>query len=256
MLLHLREYLRPTSLAEAAALLRRAESRTALLAGGTELTGRMDDQTQAVVDLATLGLNQIETGPASITLGAMVTLKQLAAHPAITGLASGMLARAAIQAAPATIRAAATIGGTLAGEKGGDEIPTVLLALGARVSLVSSESVEVPLERFLAERAQLLDGAIIVSVTIPTTAARGSFHFVSRSPADRALLCAAAAGDRYAMRVAIGGYLSAPRLLGDDLTLPDGEPITDFRASAEYRTWVAPVLARRAALDAAGGESV
>lgn len=251
MLLHLREYLRPTSLAEASALLRRAETRTALLAGGTELAGRKDEQLEAVIDLAPLGLNRMEATDSAITVGAMVTLKQLTADPAVAGLASGLLVKAVTQAAPATIRAAATLGGTLAGEKGGDEIPTALLALGARVSLVGTESVEVPLERFLAHREQLLGGAIIVSVTLPVTEARGSFHFVSRSPADRAILCAAAVGGR----VALGGYLPRPCLLGDDLQLPAGPAVTDFRASAEYRTWVAPVLARRAAFDAAGGES-
>lgn len=266
MLLNLREYLRPASLTEAVALLSRAEIRTAPLAGGTELAGRMDDQLEAVVDLSPLGLNRLETGPRSLRLGAMVTLKQLVTDPAVTQLASGLLARAAAQAAPATIRAAATLGGTLAGEKGGLEIPTALLALDARVTLAGAAPLELPLAAFFAQRDRLLNGTLIVSVTIPTPSAlRGAFHFVSRSPADRAILCAAAVtgaeagagtgGGAPPVRVALGGYLEQPVLLSSPDALPPGQPVTDFRASAEYRGWVAPVLARRAAAEAMGGES-
>ena len=218
MLANLRAYHRPVTVVEAIGLLREG---AALLGGGTELLGLDDDRLEAVIDLAPLSLDYIRVADEVVRIGAMTTLKRLADDEAVQGLAGGILGRAIRQAAPATIRAAATLGGTLAGSKGGEEIPTVLLALGARVSLATPDPVEMPLALMLANKADALAGAIITEVTVPLTAAGGGFAFVSRTPADRALLCAAAVGDR--------------------VIVSDGRMVSE-----EYRREVAPVLVRRA----------
>jgi carbon-monoxide dehydrogenase medium subunit len=243
LLVNLRAYHRPRTPAEAVALLR--EGRTALLGGGTELFGLDDDTVESVIDLAPLGLDFILAHGGEVRIGAMTTLKRLAEAPEVATLAGGILARAICQAAPATIRAAATVGGTLAGNKGGEEIPTVLLALGARVTLAAPEPIKMPFELFLSAKADHLAGALITEVTVPCTDQRAGFAFVSRTPADRAIVCAAAAG----ARVAVGGMGPHPVLGWSDAAT---QAISDHRASAEYRRWVAPALVRRALAEARG----
>jgi CO/xanthine dehydrogenase FAD-binding subunit len=255
LLLNLREYHRPTSTAEAVGLLRRGAGRTAVLAGGTELAGCHDGAIESVVDLRHLPLAAIATGPDGVvTVGAMVTLKQLASTPVLQSPAGSILARAAERAAPATIRAAATLGGTLASRKGGDEVPTVLLALGAAVCLEGDSGPQAfPLAEFLARREELLEGALITGVQLPhRPGARGGFALVSRTPADRAIVCAAAVVTTDESTVAVGGLAPHPRLLGD---IARWEVVSDHRGSAEYRRWVAPVLVKRALNEANGGNA-
>lgn len=260
MLLNLREYHRPRDLSEAAALLKRTERRTRVLAGGTELVGSRDTLTEAVVDLSLIGLAGVEAGAAELRIGAMTTLNTLAASPAIRQLAGGILARALEVSAPATIRAAATIGGTMASERSGADLPTVLLALGAWVKLANPDTLEVSLAEFLARRDALLNGAILTGVTISVNpGARGGLARVSRSPADRSIALACAVAENGLARVALGGVARYPRLLPQGVrpeqvahVLEDWEVQADFRGSAEYRRWVAPVLVARALKEAGG----
>ncbi|HYG59018.1 MAG TPA: FAD binding domain-containing protein [Symbiobacteriaceae bacterium] len=234
----LRDYLRPDSLTEAVNLLRQGEGRTALLAGGTELVGRRDQPVDALVDLRRLVPETMTTHGGTVAIGAMTTL-----HDLFTKLKGSLLARAAALAAPATIRAAATLGGTLAGEKGGLEVPTALLAMGATVILATPTLREVPLGAFLANKAATLQGSIITEIRISTTKP-GGLARVSRTPADRAIIIAAAVVDGPAHRVAVGGLAPYPRLA--DPALDRWEAMNDHLGSAEYRRWVAPVLVRRA----------
>jgi carbon-monoxide dehydrogenase medium subunit len=250
VLVNLREYHRPRSVAEAVWMIRGGRGQTAVLAGGTELVGRDDAELQVVVDLKGLGLKGMIEEDETIRVGAMTTLAELADREAAGTFAGGILARAIRQAAPATIRAAATIGGTLAGEKGGDEIPTALLALGATVILAEPEPREMPLGAFLANRAALMDRAVITHVVIPREDLRGGIAWVSRSPGDRAIVVAAAtANSRGQRRVAVGGL--APYARAVDPGLQVWPIASDHRAGAEYRRQVAPVLIRRA-LEEAG----
>lgn len=285
----LQEYHRPQSIAQALELLSRPEVPTAVLAGGTELNGRTDLELAAVVDLAGLGLDQLEVSAGGLRVGAMVTLQTLTEAPEVQPYATGLLGQAARSSAPRTIRQAATVGGTLAGAKGGDDLPTALTALDARVILAITDGIwQVPVGEYLAGRGAA-DGtaALITEVALPALpeGARGAFVKISRTPSDRAIVCAAAvmAVDRHGacrhLRLALGGVGPHPVRLQEVESRLTGQPVTadriaraaelaaehlgaavpetykgDFRASAEYRRWVAPVLARRALTAAWHGE--
>lgn len=255
MLVNLKEYHKPTELAEAVALLRRKGVVTDVLAGGTELVGRGDGVLDAVVDISGLGLNYIRAGEGWLAIGAMTRLRALEHDPAVQGLAGGLLGRASRQSAPATIRAASTLGGTIVGRKGGIEVPTALLALNATVTYATPELQSLPLDEFLHKRLDLTEGALITEINLPLSPhARGGFAFVSRSPADRAIVCAASVAANGRTRTALGGVAMVPRLVTDHLRHIDHwDVISSFRASAEYRRWVAPVLVRRAWREAMGG---
>jgi CO/xanthine dehydrogenase FAD-binding subunit len=250
VLINLKEYHRPRSVAEAVWMVRDGRGQTAVLAGGTELVGRDEPGLKVVVDLKGLGLDTCEEQAGEWRVGAMATLAELLETPGPAEAAGSILGRAIRQAAPATIRAAATLGGTLAGLKGGDEIPTALLALGASVTLAEPEPREMPLSAFLAHREAALERAVLTHVTIPREAVRGGISWVSRTPADRAIVVAAATVDeRGRRRVAIGGLAPYARHVDPGMQL--WALVEDHRATGEYRRQVAPILIRRA-LEEAG----
>lgn len=257
MLLNLAEFHRPDDLGEAVALLRRPGLRTEVLAGGTELAGRNDEKLRAVVDLSRLSLGGISVQENRLVIGAMTPLGDLESNEAVGQLAGGLLIRASRQGAPATIRAAATLGGTLAGQKGGHELPSVLLALDATVTLATPEPLAVPIIRFFAERERLLNGAIITAVSVPLwRGAGGGFAHVARSPSDRAIVCAAAVSYREFFRVGLGGVSALPGLVTQlPARVSHWDAPDDFLGSADYRRQVGPVLAERAVAEARGGIS-
>lgn len=274
MMLKLSEYHRPRTVAEALDFLRRPGVPTLPLAGGTELLGRKDFTTQALVDLSTLGLDGLDTDEAGgLHIGAMVRLQTLVEDSRVRNFAGGVLSEAAAAGVPRTIRNGATLGGSLAGERGGPELQAVLVALGARVHLVGSGSLELEVDDFFQRKPRLLPGSLITEVTIPPLpeGARVAYQRVARTPADRAALCVAVAarweGDRCRwIRVGVAGL--TPKVLRlsavergmrdrpwDDeareaaaaaISEAGAEAVTDVLADGRYRVWVAPVLLRRA----------
>ena len=269
MLSQMTEVLRPASLAEAAALLRRPGLR--VLAGGSELTGgAYDPEIRAVVDLSGLGLAEIRVGADGWHLGAMVTLAALEAEESLRLLPGNILGRAAHLSAPRTLRNAATLGGTVVGSSASPELTTALLALGARVELCNPSPMQLPLAEVLARKAELFPGALLTAITLapPAVNARAGLARVARTPADVAIACAVALvevkDDRIQeARIALGGLAPAPALLAAAMQLAGQSfaapavtraaetaaalaSVSDIRGSAEYRRWIAPVLVRRA----------
>lgn len=266
-MLQVREYYRPNRLEEALALLFQDDPVTVPLAGGTDLLARSGGPPVAVVDLRQLHLDGVTVEGRDVVLGAMVSLETLATHDVTRRFGGGILVQAARAAAPRTLRRSATLGGTLAGHKGGDEIPTALLALDARVALRCPEPQELDLVGYWS----LLEQGtrhLVTHVILPGAAAirKGGWAQVSRTPADRAVVCAASVwvDDPPGARIALGGAHRRPvRVVTVERRL-EGGPLTpaavaaavaeapecaatcgDFRGSATYRSWVAPVLVRR-----------
>lgn len=111
------EYVRASSVAEAADLLGTKRDNAKLLAGGTDLLGEMKDYITTPARLISLravpGLNKIEFDAKKGTkVGALVTLSELAAHKGIAS-AYGALVQAIGFTAMPQIRNMATIGGNL-----------------------------------------------------------------------------------------------------------------------------------------------
>jgi len=275
MLPRFREYHRPTSVEEALTLLQRPSVRTVPLAGGTTLLGNPDPGIQAVVDLQSLPLVDIQQDAQRLSLGAMVRVQTLVEHPLVRQLAGGFLSRGARESATLLTRNVATVGGCVAS---GDEVDPLLLTLlvlkvKAVVVLATPEPLEQPLDQFLDEREALLGRrALITQVLIPRPVGRlgTALLKVSRTPADRPILNAAAGlalddnGVCQTATVVLGGLGPRPTrlrhlesaLAGTSLDaeavreaasqaeLPEDAP-TDARASGAYRLEVAPVLLHR-----------
>ena len=166
-------YAAPQTLSDAVALLG-ANASARLLAGGTGLLvgpSRAKLASSMLVDLRKVpGLSSIEAGGQGLKIGAMTTLRALAASDAVRG-SHPALAEAVLLTGDAQARARATVGGSLGGSTSGDtDLAALLIALGASVEITGSGgSRTVAVEDLLA--SSLERGEIITAVTVPQAAA-------------------------------------------------------------------------------------
>jgi len=255
----------PRNLAELTALRKQLSSAT-LLAGGTDVALWTNKQLRDLGDIIYTGevteLLKIEENATQLVIGAAVSLSDAQAalrscYPEMNEMWERF--------ASTPIRNAGTLGGNIAnGSPIGDSMPA-LIALGAEVELASAElSRRMPLEDlYIAYQQKALRAdEVVTAVRIPkrTPATRFRIYKLSkRFDSDISAVCGAFAmelqGDRIThCRIAFGGMAATPRralhaekaLLGaqcNEATIrgameamsSDYAPLSDMRASAEYR---------------------
>ena len=236
-------YHRPQTLDEALTLL--DQPNTLPLGGGTLLSHGISDSVQAV-DLQLLGLNSLNKKGNELEIGATLTLQALLESEH----SPEPLKRALKLEAPLNIRNSATVAGTLVTCDGRSTLATICLALDAKLTtIVNRQSQVVNLGDFLPLRSR----GLITSITIPANV-KLAFEYVSRTPADKPIVCAALAQwNSGRTRLALGGYGKSP-MLGMDGTESEGveaaarnafHEAADDYGSAEYRMDVAATLAKR-----------
>jgi len=251
----IREYHRPKSLDEAMKLIARKEPLSLPLGGGTKLNQPSSQKIDAV-DLQDLGLNTLETSGNYLDMGATLTLQGLLERGDPTTSGEIILPPAFIKAikheATYNLRQAATVAGTLVAAGGRSPFTAAALALDAKLTLLPGSEV-ISLGDLLPLRDELLLGRLITQVTIPLNV-KLEYEYVSRSPADWAIVSAAAAvWPSGRTRVVLGGYGVAPVLAFDgaeaggvrDAAESAYSQAGDEWASAEYRKEIAGVLAAR-----------
>jgi xanthine dehydrogenase small subunit len=276
----------PTSVASLAHLYARHPDAT-LVAGGTDVglwvTKRLMTLPKIILlnrvaDLATL----VET-EAGVTLGAGVTFKH--AEPALARLA-GDLGPLIRRIGSRQVRAAGTVGGNIANGSPIGDSPPALIALNATVTLLKGDaSRTLPLEDyFLAYGKQDRASAeFVASIFVPRPAANQAFRafkLAKRFDQDissvmLALLVTLDGSRITAARLACGGMAATPKrgarteaaLIGVDLADEatwdaaiaalghDYAPISDMRASADYRLAGARGLLTRALAEIAGADA-
>lgn len=247
------EYHRPESVEEALKLLNRASPETIPLAGGTVVT-QPSRRSLAVVDLQALGLERCEVSGNLLHAGAMLTLEGLLSgcnSPAPASLPTAL--RKAIELeATYNLRQVASLAGTLVAADGRSPFTTAMLALDAMLEVLPGKE-QVSLGNLLPLRNERLRNRLISRISIPLNVSL-AYEYVARTPADLPIVCAAlAAWPAGRMRLALGGFGSAPALAFDgmeetglDLAAEDAcSQAGDEWASAAYRQEVAGVLARR-----------
>ena len=184
------------------------------------------------------------------------------------------------------IRNMGTIGGNVANGSPIGDTPPVLIALGATITLRrGAERRTLPIEEFFIDygKQDRAPGEFLESISVPLPA-EGSRHAAykisKRRDEDISSVCAAfnievADGRITAARIAFGGMAGIPKraanaeaaLVGKDWSeatwqtaaarlAEDFTPLTDWRASAEYRMRVSQNLFRRFWLEQQGGEDV
>jgi CO/xanthine dehydrogenase FAD-binding subunit len=241
------EYHRPVSVEHVIALISRNDPPTFPLGGGTVLS-QPSLEKMAVVDLQDLGMDYLDLKPGSLVIGSTSTLQtllnQLNLYPAL---------KSAIRhEATYNIRQIATIAGTLVAADGRSPFATVMLALGAQITLMPDEK-EISLGEFFPFRKSKFKGNLITRIAIPTDL-RLSYEYVARTPADQPIVCVSLVRWQSGRtRVALGGYGShpiivfdGPNAIGADAAAEDAySEARDQWASAAYRSNVAAVLVRR-----------
>lgn len=268
----------PQDLDHAAAILRQFPGQSRLLAGGTDLivdlkTARI--ATRHVVSLHRIaGLRGIECH-GSLRIGALTTVGELEASTRLAG-PFRVLRKAARQMASPQIRNVATIGGNIASAVPCADLPPVLGVLNASLELWSPQAVRsVPLNDFFTGPRSTVRCAeeIIMAITVPQPPPRfGAAYerFSLRDGNSIAVASVAASltldeqGVVTACRLMLGAVAPIPKRAIDAehalhrVTLADGideavalamhaaEPISDLRASADYRRTLVGILTRRA----------
>lgn len=239
------DYYRPETLPEALELLKQPD--TLPLGGGT-LLSTLKSASIKVVDLQALGFDTLKKSGNNLEIGATVTLQQLLESPHTLDA----LKPAIKLEAPLNIRNTATVAGTLTVTDGRSTFTTAMLALDVKLTMQPDEEI-IEIGNFLPLRDENLHGKLITAITTPLNV-KLAFEAVSRTPADKPIVCAAlAVWPSGRTRLALGGYSKAP-LLAMDGTESDGieeaarnafHEATDEWASAEYRMNVADTLAKR-----------
>lgn len=247
-------YHRPKTLEEALTLL--AQPNIIPLGGGTLLSqvhastaptaplSAMDPV--EVVDLQDLRLDSITKKGNDLEIGATAALQSLLEFEHCP-----KALRSALKLeAPLNLRNAATVAGTLVACDGRSTFATALLALDAKLTIISGRKSEiVNLGEFLPLRPR----GLITSITIPLNT-KLAFEYVARTPSDKPIVCAALAQwNSGRARLAVGGYGKSPMLAMDGTESAGAEEAArnafheaaDEWASAEYRMDVAATLAKR-----------
>lgn len=235
-------YSRPKTLDEALALL--AQPNTLPLGGGTLLSQGEADSVHAV-DLQLLSLESLRVNGNNLELGATLTLQSLLE----SDHCPEALKSALKLEAPLNIRNSATVAGTLVSCDGRSTFASVLLALDAKITITSDQSSVIGLGEFLPLRPRGLITSIILPLNVKL-----AFEYVSRTPADKPIVCVALAQwNSGRTRLAVGGFGKSPMLAMDGTSSDDlataarnaFHEATDDYGSAEYRMDVAAILAKR-----------
>lgn len=271
-------YLRPLDLAGALAALQEHQAVAMPVAGATNFLPDFRDgraRPRVVVDIARLPLRYLRRDGDLVRIGALTTVTDLLGHAELPAWAP-VLAAAAGRFAGHLVRNRATIGGNLADASPAADLAPPLLALGASVTLTSAGRGErhLPLTAFFqgVRRTARQPDELLTEITFPLPAAgaQGShFKFGLRdamaiSVVSGAILLELEGAICTAARVALGAVAPTPvrapaveaALVGRAVTPAvaadaaarvgdDIAPISDVRASAEYRLWVAEALVRR-----------
>jgi carbon-monoxide dehydrogenase medium subunit len=255
------EYHRPTTLAEAASLLKGA-SDGKLLAGGHTLIPTLKQRLASPSDLIDLGaigeLKGIRQEGDRLVIGAGTTHAEVAASDVVRSSIPA-LAHLAEHIGDAQVRNRGTMGGSIANNDPAADYPAAVVGLNATVRTNRREIAADDFFTAMFETA-LADDEIVVSVGFPRPTKAGYAKFPN--PASRyAIVGVMAAQTGGGVRVAVTGAGPCVFRLPDferalagnfsadaikNLSVSPSNLNSDIHASAEYRAHLVGVMARRA----------
>lgn len=272
------EYHRPASLSEAVALLGRLDSDARVLAGGHSLIPMMKLRLATpthLVDLAGVAeLKGVKVEGGEIVIGAMTTEHEVIASDLIANRAPILRETAQVIADP-QVRYVGTVGGNVANGDPGNDMPAVMMALGATYALNGpSGERRVPARDFYLSPYETAakPGEVLAAIRIPLPPAGHGWAYekLKRKVGDYATAAAAViliVSDGRVATCAIGltnvagtpliARDAAAEVIGTALDKPAlaraaaaaeaiASPAEDGRGSAEYRAKMAGVMTARA----------
>ena len=272
------DYYAPASIAEANELLSKFALRAKVMSGGTDLLSKMKDgllETEIIISLKNLAeLKKIEYVPGKgVVIGARSTHNELV-NSKVLNEKYLSVSEAAHQIAANQVRHMGTVGGNLINAVPSADLPPILIALNAVVTLVGPEGErKIPLEELFTGVCETCcaHNEILTEVLIPDQKMTGSTYvkFGLRRSGALAVVGVAVAVEVEGnvikdARIALGAVAATPiralkaeeflkgKEISDALLEEAGviasqeaQPISDIRASAEYRRDLVRVFTRR-----------
>jgi len=255
------EYAKPSSVADALAILEENDGARAL-AGGQTLINVMKARAASpdlLVDLN--GLEELKgielASDGTLTIGPMTTYGELVASA--EAKARPILGEVCAHIADVQVRNRGTIGGNVCANDPTNHLPPLLVAIGAQMTIGARGGERVvPAEEFFlgVYLTAVGQGELLTAITIP--AGKGDGFAAVTLGADGTCIANAAASVNGSLRVALGCVDAVPVLVQAES--PDAvrdavrgaglQPPADVHASSEYRAHLAGVLAERAARQA------
>ncbi|MEL6282025.1 MAG: xanthine dehydrogenase family protein subunit M [Pseudomonadota bacterium] len=255
-----------------------------VLAGGTDLLVQLRSDRVApevIVDIKRIdGMKSIRDDSGGFRIGAAVSAAEITEHAGLAAAWPGLVEAAGLIGST-QVQGRATIVGNLCNASPAADTTPALIAAGARIVISGPAGTrEVPAEEMTTGpgRTTLAKGELVEAVRLPSRPARSGdayLRFIPRTEMDIAVVGAGVslsfddAGTCQAARVALGAVAptavlvadAAAALIGtaiDDAALEQlaqacaaaCNPIDDKRGTIEFRTQVAGVLAKRAAVAA------
>jgi len=270
-------FYRPVNVREALRLLQSGKGGARIVAGCTDVVVEGDRSVRILIDITHAGLSYIRPRGATWAIGATTTMAEIDESAEIRALAGGLLSLAAATCGSVQIRNMATVGGNMANGSPAADLATPLLALDAVAVVADARGRrKMPLADYLAvARSREMANSLLIEVTFPDpphgSRCGWSFQKFGRTAADISVVNAAAGleldtrGRVKWARIVLGAVAPAPARIPEAEALMVGRtldhglaaeicglvqravrPISDVRASAEYRRELSRVLTGRA----------
>jgi CO/xanthine dehydrogenase FAD-binding subunit len=268
-------YIQATSLEEASKALIDNKGKAMILNGGTDLLVRLRDdliEPQTIVDIKRIkDLKEVSYDEIKgLTIGALTTMNELGDIDVIQENYS-FLSEAAHTVGSLQIRNRATLAGNICNASPLADTATSLLTLDAKVNTYHAEngtrSISIH-EFFTGPRTNSLEvGEIVTSITIPPTKGKGVYvKNARREEVDLSTVGVAVfKDDKHNFKIALGAVAATPiraykaeeiisnsNLTEEMITQAaqiakeTATPISDIRASKEYRSEMVEVMTKRA----------
>jgi len=276
------EYIRPNSLCEAFELLQKKDGGIKILAGGTDLIiqiKRREITPTAVLDIKNIPeLNRLEWDKNSgLHIGAAVPLNKLLGYAPLKEKFS-LIAQACGVIGSMQIKNRGTVGGNICNAAPSADSAPALLCMNAKILLASSdETRSVDLQDFFTGpgKTSMRNGELVTGIEVPNPPDDSVGCYlrhtlreemdISTAGVAVMLVFSPEKAEIKEARIALGAVAPTPMrargaesvLAGKPLTVSaieaasvkaaeEARPVTDLRASAEYRRELVKVLTRRA----------
>ncbi len=274
------DYLEPTSVAEACALLKQHGSEAKVFAGGAHVTILMKQglyQPKALVNIKKIAeLKRIEFDPAEgLTIGALVTHRELETSALVRDRLP-VLCEAEREVANIRVRNMGTVGGNLASGEPLTDLSQIFIALDGKLKITGpSGQRTIPVEELFLDfyTTSLADDEIITQVALPPLPPKSGIEYIrfsSSSVVDKpsAGVAVRLSLDEEAVRVGrivlgcvgptpvrarkaealITGKKLTAELIADAAAMASQEcsPSSDLRGSEPYKRAIVGTLVRRA----------
>jgi carbon-monoxide dehydrogenase medium subunit len=278
-------YFRPETIGEAVAILDENHGSAVVVAGATDVLVTRPGGVEVLVDISRLPLSYVEVGD-GLRIGATTSFSEIIEASSLLGGPLQIVSEAAGEVGHINVRHLATVGGNLCNAVPSADSAIPLIALDAEAVISGTDGERrVNLEDFFVSVRETVLGKdeMLKEIVVPSQPQRigASFQKIGRTNVDIALVNVAARlvlggnGVCEDARVVLGAVAPTPirarkaeeMLVGGKpsekmfdeaakVAASEAAPISDLRATAEYRREMCEVLVRRALAEAcarAGG---